>query len=139
MKKIIYAIVLVFVLGAFSCGGNTEHKVIITGGEADPNNNTDWIEYGLVNTLVCFIDNGEQYYNFAKSTKLLIFYRYVDGRKQYSADSKGTKRLLKNPYSKISIRNGENKDIYTRDVGHYVWCYEFMNETSLTVFFIPEL
>ena len=106
MKKLLFSFCTILALSLVSCGGNTktQHEIIIKE-ETEQEKNTDWIEYGLVNSFDCFKHNSERYYYSAKSSEMLIWYRYVNGEIQYSANGYGTKRLVRNPYTTIKVKN----------------------------------
>ena len=137
MKKISY-IIIVFAFVLISCGGNTEHKITVTGENVDTEKNSDWIKDGNVSSLICFINHGEEYYRKAESTTFEIYYRYVDGKKQYSASGDGRDRLVRNPYSNITVKP-KNGETYTLNVCHYAWCCEYLYDSYLCIVFIPEL
>lgn len=140
MKKLLFSFCTILALSLVSCGGNTktQHEIIIKE-ETEQEKNTDWIEYGLVNSFDCFKHNSERYYYSAKSSEMLIWYRYVNGEIQYSANGYGTKRLVRNPYTTIKVKNPNTGDTTTHNVSHYVWCYEGTNSSRSWCYFLPEL
>lgn len=52
MKKLLFSFCTILALSLVSCGGNTktQHEIIIKE-ETEQEKNTDWIEYGLVNSF----------------------------------------------------------------------------------------
>ncbi len=137
-KKLFICCASLIVLVAFPLFANLSS----TSEQKDTFNNestSEWKKYGMVNYLSCFGLPGESYFSTCEVEEEVVFYRVVNGVTQYSLSSSGSKRLIKNPYSKIRVKTKYSENSFTKDVSHYSWYYEYSTDDFEIVKFFPEL
>ena len=137
-KKLFICCASLIVLVSFPLFANLQ-SISKQTGTFNNESNSEWKKYGLVNYLSCFGEPGESYFFSCEVKEQVVFYRVINGVTQYSLNSSGSKRLIKNPYSKIRVKTKYSENSFTKDVSHYTWCYEFSSDNFELVEFFHEL